>query len=58
MGRFRWYRKLRGGYWVKYDLAHHGGYCADVWMKISYSEYVLTKGHEAFMSRVIKREAW
>lgn len=31
---FRWWRKLRGGRWLKIDMDHYGSYSSDEWIRV------------------------
>jgi len=32
---FKWYRKLLGGRWARFDNAHYGSYAFDDWVQIT-----------------------
>lgn len=39
MYKYRWFRMLLGGCWLKYDNCSYYGFCRDSWEKVSSSEY-------------------
>ncbi len=53
---FKWWRKLRGGRWLKIDMAHYGSYVSDDWIKVN--DHTCVPFFKKFNNRILDEEIY